>query len=83
MTICPHCGLRAKPLISKEEHSLRVKAGLAKSEKRLGRPPKVDPAKIYELRDQGYSLNHIADALHISKGAVQYTLRNRPGSGET
>lgn len=41
----------------------------------IGRPKKADDLKIRELRDEGYSLQEIANQLGISVGSVQYSLR--------
>ena len=41
----------------------------------IGRPKKVDDKKVKDLRNKGLSLNKISKQLNISKGAVQYSLR--------
>lgn len=42
----------------------------------LGRPKKADDQRIRELRSKGHSLQKISEALGISVGAVQYSLRH-------
>jgi DNA invertase Pin-like site-specific DNA recombinase len=55
----------------------RVRAGLkaAKAKgKRLGRPRKIDRKQVAKLRQEGRSLNDIAQKLRVSKGAISKVL---------
>ena len=56
----------------------RVKAGLENARKngtQLGRPPQVDPNKVFQLRAEGLSMSVIAKRLGCSKSAVHKTLQ--------
>jgi DNA invertase Pin-like site-specific DNA recombinase len=56
----------------------RVKAGLANAKAngtQLGRPYKVSPHRMLELRSTGLSLSEIGIALGVSKSAVSKTLK--------
>lgn len=55
----------------------RVRAGLdnARSKgKRLGRPPKLNSMEVEKLRNEGFSLSHIALRMGTTKSAVSKTL---------
>ena len=58
----------------------RTIAGLVAARKRgkvLGRPKQRDDSAIAELRNQGLSIQAIAERLQISKGSVQASLSER------
>ncbi len=60
----------------------RVRAGLNNARakgRQLGRPRKIDPAKLVELRKSGLSFSQIAKQTGLSKSAVHKTLQNRKG----
>jgi DNA invertase Pin-like site-specific DNA recombinase len=55
----------------------RTIAGLVAAKRRgkiLGRPKQRDDIAIAELRNQGLTIQAIANRLHISKGSVQAAL---------
>lgn len=63
----------------------RVRSGLAAAKARgskLGRPRRLDPVRVIELRRQGKSLSQIARALGTTKSAVSKILR-RQGVSES
>lgn len=60
----------------------RVRAGLNNARakgRQLGRPRKIDPEKLVELRKSGLSFSQIAKQTGHSKSAVHKTLQNRKG----
>ena len=55
--------------------SERIKAGLAVTDKRLGRPrDEAKRKRIYDLRKQGLTIQNIADKMDLSKAGVYYLL---------
>ena len=78
-THCPNCD-RKYPngyVEAKErERGEKIKAALAKAE-RVGRPREVSYDEIYKMRDQGHSVQRIADKIGMSRGSVQHALRIR------
>jgi transposase-like protein len=71
---CVKCGHDTR--LSSEERGRRIKSALATAEN-VGRPRKADPVKVRTLRMTGYSLSAIAERLKVSKGAVQYALKEK------
>jgi DNA invertase Pin-like site-specific DNA recombinase len=78
--------------IAKQERirlSERVHAGLARARKRLnaegrdlGRPRViVNHQKVWDLRDQGFSIRKVAAALKLSHGTVQRVIERRASRG--
>ena len=51
------------------EHSRRIKEGLARSDKKAGRPRKIDHKEIIKL-SQYKSVKNIADQFGISRQAI-------------
>lgn len=55
--------------------SRNVRAGLAASKKKIGRPRERDDLAIHRLRAQGMSMQAIAEKLKISIGTVFESLK--------
>lgn len=61
----------------------RVMAGLTAARRKgktLGRPRRIDPAAVLELRSTGLSLAQIAKSLRVTKSAVSKTLSRHPNT---
>jgi DNA invertase Pin-like site-specific DNA recombinase len=59
----------------------RVNAGLDNARKngvRLGRPPKLDHAKVLDLRRQGLSMRKIGDEFGVSAAAIHNIIHQNP-----
>lgn len=70
---CPNCGWSDH--ISSEERGRRIKAGHARTDKKIGRPLSTDHKEIVRLRKKGMSLSKIAERVGASRGGVQYAIK--------
>lgn len=66
---CPNCGFSQK--ISSTERGNRIRIGLFKSTKKIGRPSKIDVIKLKEIFLKTGSINGTAKAYGISRWTVR------------
>lgn len=67
----------AYKFISREEYVKRIKIGLTKTTKKIGRPYQCDYEEVYKLRDMGHTYLQIANKTQMSIGGIQAIIRNR------
>lgn len=73
MDRCFHCGKSLA--LPKEEKSKRIRLGLKKSKKKIGRPRSFDHEKARKLRATGASFTEIAEYFKVTRGTVCYALK--------
>ena len=79
--VCKYCGCKTSVAALKKKSAIRSK-NISKALKNrvdqglpVGRPKKSSYIEIVLLRNEGLSMQVIADKLRVSKGSVQYALR--------
>lgn len=83
MKHCKRCGQNISDSLIRKRSRIRgsnIRNGLMKRQKqgfRIGRPKIRDDREIWQLRKDGLTMKEISEALCISKGSVQASLRGK------